>query len=324
MHDHPSLSSGRAAHAPVPPGAFFLCIALSFGAAAAEPALNARADLGLRYETSEFPVLKIDGAPAIVVPGPRERHSDWYRGVDVNVNAAVPVKGQTAFVANGNIDSRTGAKSVEFDTQIAHADAGVQWSGTAVSLIGRALAEYWKVGGQPYRHVRGVTLDAVAPLNPKVSALLSAEASRFEHIGDNAFLDADRRALTANLRFGEVTRLKGSITLQGTLAAERSRENDPTVDNNSFLYRVAWEGQPAERWKLATALVGQRMRFGGEDPSFGVRREDRFLSFDVSLARRLSPRVSVVLDAAWSRYRSTAEALFNNWRSTGAAVQVEF
>lgn len=311
-------------NAPVPPGAFLFALALACGAHAAEPSFGVHADTGLRYETSEFPVVKIDGAPAIVVPGPREKHTDWFRVIDASANASQPVSERFALLANGNIDSRTGATSGEFDTQIAHADAGLQFSAASVTLMGRGFAEYWKVGGQPFRHVHGAALDAVTALSPRVSALVSAEASRFSHSGDNTFLDADRRAFTGNLRFGEVTPWHGAVTLQATAARERSLEHDPSVDNRSLLYRVAWEGEPAERWKLQAGFIGQRTRFDDVDPVLGVRRDDRFASFEVSLARRVSRHVSVVVDAASSRYRSTSDALFNNWRSTGASLQVEF
>ena len=118
--------------------------------------------------------------------------------------------------------------------------------------------------------------------------------------------------------------MQGSVTLQGTIATEKNREGDASLDSRSLLYRVAWEGQPAAKWKLQLAATGQRARFGDVDPAFGVRRNDRFLSFDATLTRSLSKGLSWFVAASRAGYRSTADALYNNWRSLGGGVQLDF
>jgi hypothetical protein len=281
-------------------------------------------ELGISREDSQFTVVRIGDSPAILIEGDRVRSTETFRHAAATVNAALPCGGASTCVANLNADTHTGTRTSEVDTAIAQVDAGLQRSvGSAVYGV-RAVHEHWKVGGSEFRRVDGVAFDAAASLAAALSAYFLVNIARYRHPGDSAVLDASYGALTGNLRWDAGGDWQSAFTLQATLSREKNRAGDPTLDVRGVLARVAWDAKPAPGWEAGASIIAQRQSFAEFDPVLGVRRVDRYTSVDFTLARKLADKLRLRLDLGLARYRSSAQAFNNDWKSIGAMLEWKF
>jgi len=281
-------------------------------------------ELGLTHETTNANEIKLGNGPLLLLPGERMRKTDSYRHLDAGGNINVPCGAQLNCVANASVDSRTGARTNEFDTGIAEADAGVQYTAGAVVYGARAGRQQWQVGGSSFRRVNNLVGDAVMAFGEQLSAYGSIEVSRYEHPGDHSFLDADYRALTGNLRWGTKDKWQSAYTLQATVSREDNRQRDASLDMRGLLVRLAWEAKPAERWTLQPAFMLQTLRYGGVDPVFGLQRDDLFTQFELVAHYRVSEKLKWRFELMRARYHSNAEAINNDWSSVGTGLRWEF
>ncbi|HEY6865127.1 MAG TPA: hypothetical protein VI319_14605 [Burkholderiales bacterium] len=281
-------------------------------------------ETGLTYEVTRANEIKLGDGPVLLLPGDPVRKSDTYRHFAGGANLNAPCGAQLKCVANASVDSRTGVRSSEFDTAIAEGDAGVQYTAGSVVYGLRGGRQQWDVGGQSFRRVNTLVAEAVSAFSRQLSAYGALNVSRYEHPGENAFLDADYRAVTGNLRWGAQDRWQSAYTAQLTLSREDNRQQDPTLDVRGTLIRLAWDAKPAARWAVHPALMFQRLRFGDVDPLFGVRRDDRFTQAELVLNYRIGESLQMRFELMRSRYRSSAAVIDNDWSSVGAGVQWEF
>lgn len=305
-------------------------IAASLGAHAEEASApqaspwSGSLESGLLRERSQFNVVRIDDAAALLVADGAERRTETFRHVLGNLNGAQPCGGLVTCTANASFDNRTGEVSRDVDTQIAQGDAGAQVKLDFATLGARYLRESWKVGGRRFRRVEGVAADAVVAVNEKLAAYALVNASRYRHPGDSAILDATYQSATGNLRFAPGDAWKSAWTAQVTLSRERNAARDRSLDTRGAMVRLAWDAAPREGWEVKGAFIGQWVRFGDVDPLLGVRRADRFASFDLSVSRRLVGDLVVRLEWTRSFYRSRATAFDNDFDGVGLVLAWTF
>ncbi len=285
---------------------------------------SGRLELGLAHEITHANEIKLGNGPVLLLPGERMRKADTYRQLAADANINVPCGAQLNCVASASVDSRTGARTNEFDTGIAEADAGVQYTAGTIVYGLRAGRQQWQVGGQSFRRVNTLVGDAVMAFGEQLSAYGSVEASRYEHPGDNAFLDAEYHALTGNLRWGTNNKWQSAYTVQATVSREDNRQRDPSLDVRGLLLRLGWEAKPAERWAIQPALMVQTLRYGGVDPVFGVQRNDLFSQIELIADYKISEKLKWRFELMRARYRSTAAVINNDWSSVGTALRWEF
>jgi len=283
-----------------------------------------RVELGLAHEVTHANEIKLGNGPVLLLPGDRMRKADTYRHLEAGTDITVPCGAQLNCVANASVDSRTGARSSEFDTGIAEAGAGMQYTAGTVVYGVRAGRQQWQVGGQSFRRVNNLVGDAVMAFGEQLSAYASVEMSRYAHPGDNAFLDADYRALTGNLRWATNNKWQSVYTVQATVSREDNRQQDPSLDLRGVFVRLSWEAKPAERWTLQPAFMVQTLRYGGVDPVFGVQRNELFTQIEFVAHYKISEKLKWRFELMRARYHSNAEAINNDWSSVGTGLRWEF
>jgi hypothetical protein len=281
-------------------------------------------ELGLAYEVTHANEIKLGNGPLLLLPGESMRKADTYRHLDAGINVVVPCGAQLNCVANASVDSRTGVRTNEFDTGIAEANAGAQYTAGTVLYGVRAGRQQWEVGGDSFRRVNNLVGEAVAAFGERLSAYSSLEVARYEHSGSNAFLDADYRALSGNLRWATNNKWQSAYTLQATVSREDNRQQDTFLDVRGLLLRLGWDAKPAERWTLQPAFMVQTLHYGGVDPAFGVQRDDRFTQIELVANYRVSEKLVWRFALMRARYRSNAEVINNDWSSAGTALHWEF
>jgi hypothetical protein len=285
---------------------------------------SGRLEVGLAHEITYANEIKLGNGPVLLLPGESMRKADTYRHFDAGANISVPCGAQLNCVANASVDSRTGARTNEFDTGIAEGDAGVQYTAGTVVYGLRAGRQQWQVGGQSFRRVNTLVGDAVMAFGKQLSAYGSAEVSRYEHTGNNSFLDADYRALTGNLRWGTNNKWQSAYTVQATISREANRQQNPFLDVRGLLVRLGWEAKPVERWTIAPAFMVQTLRYGGVDPVFGLQRNERFSQVELVANYKINEKLKWRFELMRARYRSTAEVINNDWVSVGTALRWDF
>jgi hypothetical protein len=281
-------------------------------------------EVGLAREVTHANEIKLGNGPVLLLPGETMRKADNYRRFEAGTNISVPCGAQLNCIANASVESRTGATTNEFDTGIAEADAGVQYTAGTLVYGLRAGRQQWDVGGQSFRRVNTLVGDAIMAFGEQLSAYGSAEVSRYEHTANNTFLDADYRALTGNLRWGTNNKWQSAYTVQATLSREANRQQNPFLDVRTLLVRLGWEAKPAERWTIQPAFMVQTLRYGGVDPVFGLQRNERFRQIELVANYKISEKLKWRFELMRARYRSTAEVINNDWMSAGTALRWEF
>jgi len=281
-------------------------------------------EVGIAREFTHASEIKLGNGPVLLLPGESMRKADNYRRVEAGTNISVPCGAQLACVANADVESRTGASTSEFDTGIATGDAGMQYTAGTVVYGLRAGRQQWDVGGQSFRRVNTLVGDAVTAIGEQLSAYGSAEMSRYEHSGVNAFLDADYRALTGNLRWGTNNKWQSAYTVQATASREVNRQQNPYLDVRGLLVRLGWDAKPAERWMIAPAFMVQTLHYGGVDPAFGLQRNERFTQVELVANYKINEKLTWRFELMRARYRSSAEVINNDWASVGTVLRWEF
>lgn len=301
-----------------------LAQAVTPDAASGQSVFSGHLELGLAHEVTHANEIKLGNGPVLLLPGERMRKADTYRRFEAGTNINVPCGAQLNCVANASVESRTGARTNEFDTGIAEADAGVQYTAGTLVYGLRAGRQQWEVGGQSFRRVNTLVGEVVTAFGEQLSAYGSAEVSRYEHVGENSFLDADYRALTGNLRWGTKNKWQSAYTLQATVSREDNRQQNRFLDVSGLLVRVGWEAKPAERWTIQPAFMVQTLRYGGVDPVFGLQRNERFTQIELVANYKISEKLKWRFELMRARYRSTAEVINNDWSSVGTSLRWEF
>ena len=294
-------------------------------AAVATKPLTGSVEAGVSQERSQFNQVRIGDSPVIVIPGDTVRRNEPFRHIAaaLDANVATPVKSLN-FIADVNYDSHIGFRSSDVDTVYTQGDMGLQY-GFGKNIVGvKGNLERWQVGGSDFRRVRGLGIDLVSSLTDELSSYLLLNLSTYRHPGDQSVVDADYRAITGNLRWGSKDAWSSAYTVQGTFSRELNKGNDPTLDVNSVLVRLAWDSKPVTGWDLGVATILQGSRFGAFDPFLGVRRNDRYTGLDVNLGHDLGKYLYARLDLGYARYRSNVPGFDNDWGSVGVAVSWKF
>ncbi len=322
-----------AAATPVAPLASAVSRPLPSAAAALQPlrpsapgdvSLEGHIEAGLARETTRMSEIKLGDGPVLVLSGVPVRLSDTFRHIEGGAGATVDCGKALSCVVNINGDSRTGLNSNQFDISIAHGDAGVRYAAGSTVYGLRAAREQWDVGSESFRRVNSLTGDAVSAFGKQFSGYASLSLARYEHPGDNAFLDADYRAVTGNLRWAAGDAWQSAYSVQATLSREDNRQNDASLDVRGALLRLGWEAKPLASWQLRFALMEQTLRYRDVDPVFGVQRSDRYAAAELVLTYKLGDRLRFRLEALRAAYRSNAAILDNDWSSVGAGLLFDF
>lgn len=291
------------------------------GGASPEPApVSGSLEAGLARDRSQFNVVRIDDAAAVLVSDGATRRTETFRHLMGALNAAVPCTGIVRCTANASLDTHAGRVTNEVDTAIAQGDAGLQFRFDATTVGARYLRESWKVAGQRFRRVQGVAADVVVGVDEKVSAYALANVSRYRHPGEGAALDATNASLTGNLRYAPGDAWKSAWTGQLTISRERNAQRDRALDQRGAMVRLSWEATPVEQWEVKAAVIGQWVRFAEFDPLLGAKRADRFASVDLSVSRRIAADLQARLEWNHSLYRSRVAAFDNDYDSVGIAL----
>lgn len=250
--------------------------------------------------------LPVFGPVTVVDSGLRRGDRAQEAGAGIRVTAPFSA-GVTAF-ATGSADVMQFPEVGDFDQATFAGATGVAGREGRWGWRGAANFSYQKLGGSPYRRVRGLSFDGSWMPDGANAVSAGLQGGRFAHEGVNAVRDSDYFAVTAGWRRLLPGAWRTEVEVSGNAGREKNRlEARQDLSRDMRGARLAGSVSPWRGWTIGAGASWLRSDYAEPDLALQTTREDRYAAADLSVEWRFAPSFSARAEFLAARNRSNLE-----------------
>lgn len=223
----------------------------------------------------------------------------------------------TAFAA-GSAEASRHPEIGEFDQATFAGTIGAAGRRDRWAWRGAASTSYQKLGGEPYRRVRGLSFDASWIPDGANAFSGGIQGGRFIHDGANAVRDSDFLSVAAGWRRLMPGPWRPEFEVAGNAGREKNRrEARQDLSRDLLGARLSGRVSPWRAWTLGAGVSYLRSDYLDPDLALQTTREDRYLAGELSVEWRFAPSLSARAEILFARNRANIE-LYEYARHTAA------
>ncbi len=265
--------------------------------------------------------LPVFGAVTVVDSGLRRGDRTQEAGAGFRVTAPFG-KGVTGF-ATASADATRHPEVGDFDQATYSGSVGAAGREGAWGWRAGASLAYQKLGGEPYRRVRGLALDGSWIADGRNALSAGVQGGKLVYEGANAVRDADFLSATAGWRHLLPGAWRPEVELTASAGREKNRFAERQDLSRDLLgTRLSAGISPWRGWTLGAGVSWQASDYLEPDLALQTTREDRYLAGDLSLAWRFAPSLTLRAEFLEARNRSNLELY--EYRRRAASLRLRY
>ena len=302
---------------------------LSAIAAAETTRIGGSLELGLGYDTnvngatgsSTIAIPAFGGAAFTLDPTLTERGDQFHSfaaGLNFTRKLSLPwsLVGGLAAAMRLNTDAR------RFDTDTVDGNLGLRYSRGLDAVTLAAQAQYFAIDTQGYRDTAGLVAQWQHSIDERTQASLFGQHAQLRYV-TQPVRDADRSIV--GLAYAQAFRGDYSPAIFASLYGGAEKELDaafPHLGHRPAGVRLGGQLRMGRGWSLFASVSHERRKYGGTEPLFLVRREDRQTDANAGLSYLWRPGTTVL--AQLTHTDNQSNVVLNDFDRTVLSMSLRF
>jgi len=271
--------------------------------------------------SSTIAIPSFGGAAFSLDPSLTER-SDQFFNFAGGVNFTRKLSQPWSLVGGAAAVMRINTDETRFDTDTLDANLGLRFSRGLEAFTLGAQAQYFAVNSAGYRDTAGVLAQWQHSFDERTQATLFGQHAQLRY-ATQPVRDADRSIL--GVAYAQAFSGEFSPVFFASLYGGAEKEVDPAfphLGHKPAGLRLGAQLRLGGGWSLSGSLSHERRKYGGTEPLFLVRREDRQTDANLALSYRWRPGTTLIAQITHTDNQSNV--VLNDFDRTVFSMSLRF